>query len=127
MGTREQSTSPRAGETADAPLAAERPAASDLVAWLAALPGLVRPGIPRWDMTTRLPLHPLAVENANGDPRLVPALAIPGARRSPTGWTWTSSSASRPVASWLAAVVALAGNLPIPGLSGLLGPAGGGT
>ena len=36
---------------------------TDLVGRLASVPGLVRPGISSWDMTTRLPLHPLAVES----------------------------------------------------------------
>jgi orotate phosphoribosyltransferase len=51
----------------------------ELVSRLAAAPGLVRPGISHWDMMTRLPLHPLAVESAYGDPRLLHALAVPGA------------------------------------------------
>ena len=51
----------------------------NLVSRLAAVPELVRPGISHWDMNTRLPLHPLAVENAYGDPRLLPDLALPGA------------------------------------------------
>ncbi|TCC48548.1 orotate phosphoribosyltransferase [Kribbella pittospori] len=55
------------------------PARPDLVARLATTPGLVRPGISSWDMKTRLPLHPLSVENAYGDPRLLHDLAIPGA------------------------------------------------
>jgi orotate phosphoribosyltransferase len=52
---------------------------NELVARLAAVPGLVRPGISNWDMMTRLPLHPLAVENAYGDPGLLRAIAVPGA------------------------------------------------
>lgn len=52
----------------------------DLAARLATVPGLVRPGISSWDMTTRLPLHPLSVENAYADPRLLHSLAKPGAR-----------------------------------------------
>src|SRR5262245_3632926 len=56
------------------------PTEADLVARLATVPGLVRAGTSHWDMKTRLPLHPLAVENAYGDPRLLHALAIPGAR-----------------------------------------------
>ncbi|MFF0267707.1 orotate phosphoribosyltransferase [Kribbella sp. NPDC004536] len=50
-----------------------------LISRLAAVPGLVRPGISHWDMKARLPLHPLSVENAYGDPRLLPDLAEPGA------------------------------------------------
>ncbi|MER7246975.1 phosphoribosyltransferase family protein [Kribbella sp. NPDC000426] len=52
---------------------------TSLVSRLAAVPGLVRPGISHLDMKTRLPLHPLSVENAYGDPRLLPDLAEPGA------------------------------------------------
>ena len=52
---------------------------STLVARLATVPGLVRPGTSHWDMKTRLPLHPLSVENAYGDPRLLHDLAEPGA------------------------------------------------
>jgi orotate phosphoribosyltransferase len=52
---------------------------SDLIARLAKVPGLVRPGISRWDMKNRLPLHPLSVESAYGDPRLLHDLAEPGA------------------------------------------------
>lgn len=51
----------------------------DLATRLADVPGLVRPGISHWDMTTRLPLHPLSVENAYADPRLLHLLAMPGA------------------------------------------------
>src|SRR6478609_5281873 len=65
--------------------------ADDLVARLATTPGLVRAGISRWDMNTRLPLHPLAVENAYGDPALLHAWQS-RAWRSPTGWQWMSSS-----------------------------------
>jgi len=50
-----------------------------LVSRLATVPGLVRPGVSHWDMKTRLPLHPLSVENAYGDPRLLHDLAVPGA------------------------------------------------
>ncbi len=52
---------------------------TDLVGRLATVPGLVRPGISSWDMTTRLPLHPLAVESAYGDPRLLHDMAVSGA------------------------------------------------
>jgi NAD(P)-dependent dehydrogenase (short-subunit alcohol dehydrogenase family) len=38
---------------------------TDLVARLATVPGLVRPGIAHRDMKTRLPLHPLSNENAS--------------------------------------------------------------
>src|SRR6476661_1237746 len=55
------------------------PAVADLVGRLATVPGLVRPGVSSWDMTSRLPLHPLAVESAYGDPRLLQAIAVPGA------------------------------------------------
>lgn len=52
---------------------------TDLVARLATVPGLVRPGVAHWDMKTRLPLHPLSNENAYGDPQLLHDLAVPGA------------------------------------------------
>jgi orotate phosphoribosyltransferase len=52
---------------------------TDLVTRLATVPGLVRPGISHWDLKTRLPLHPLANENAYGDPQLLRDLAAPGA------------------------------------------------
>ena len=52
---------------------------STLVSRLAAVPELVRPGVSHWDMKTRLPLHPLSVETAYGDPRLLHDLAVPGA------------------------------------------------
>ncbi|MFI6831709.1 phosphoribosyltransferase family protein [Kribbella sp. NPDC050241] len=52
---------------------------TDLISRLAAAPGLVRPGIAHWDMKTRLPLHPLSIENAYGDARLLRDLAVPGA------------------------------------------------
>jgi orotate phosphoribosyltransferase len=41
----------------------------ELVARLATVPGLVRPGVAHWDMKARLPLHPLSNENAYGDLR----------------------------------------------------------
>ena len=44
---------------------------------MATVPGLIRPGISRWDMTTRLPLHPMVVENTYGDPQLLRAVARP--------------------------------------------------
>ncbi|GAA1133285.1 hypothetical protein GCM10009630_34300 [Kribbella jejuensis] len=50
-----------------------------LVSRLAAVPGVVQPGISQWDVKARLPLHPLSVENVYGDPRLLPELAVPGA------------------------------------------------
>jgi orotate phosphoribosyltransferase len=53
--------------------------APTLVARLASAPGLVRPGISCWDMMTRLPLHPLAVENAYADPELLRDLSAVGA------------------------------------------------
>jgi orotate phosphoribosyltransferase len=56
------------------------PTPFDLAARLATVPGLVRPGISHWDLTTRLPLHPLSVENAYGDPALLHALAVEGAQ-----------------------------------------------
>jgi orotate phosphoribosyltransferase len=84
---------------------------SNLVARLAAVPGLVRPGISHWDMKTRLPLHPLSVENAYGDPRLLHDLAVPGAafaRRQQADVVVGAETGGIP----LAAAVALAGELP---------------
>jgi orotate phosphoribosyltransferase len=52
---------------------------TDLVARLATVPGLVRPGVAHWDMKARLPLHPLSNESAYGDPQLLHDLAVPGA------------------------------------------------
>jgi orotate phosphoribosyltransferase len=52
---------------------------TNLVARLATVPGLVRPGISHWDMKARLPLHPLSIENAYGDPQLLRDLAVRGA------------------------------------------------
>jgi orotate phosphoribosyltransferase len=51
----------------------------DLITRLATVPGLVRPGVSYWDMTTRLPLHALAVENAYGDLALLRCMAAKGA------------------------------------------------
>jgi orotate phosphoribosyltransferase len=76
MNTKQQSV---AAHRARAALAALTPVVPDLIARLATVPGLVRPGISSWDMNIRLPLHPLAVESAYGDPRLLHALAVPGA------------------------------------------------
>jgi len=50
----------------------------DLATRLATAPGLVRPGASRWD-GTRTPIHPLALEAAYGDPRLLSALGARGA------------------------------------------------
>ena len=84
---------------------------TDLVARLATVPGLVRPGISSWDMKTRLPLHPLSIENAYGDPRLLNALAIPGAdfaRRLGVDVVVGAETGGIPIA----AAVSLAGDLP---------------
>jgi orotate phosphoribosyltransferase len=62
-------------------------------------------------MKTRLPLHPLAVENAYGDPRLLNALAVPGA-------TFADRLGAEVIVGAetggipLAAAVALVGDLP---------------
>ncbi|MEI8412317.1 MULTISPECIES: orotate phosphoribosyltransferase [unclassified Kribbella] len=82
-----------------------------LVARLASVPGLVRPGVSHWDLKTRLPLHPLSVENAYGDPRLLHDLAVPGvtfARRLGADVIVGAETGGIP----LAAAVALAGDLP---------------
>ena len=86
-------------------------AKADLVARLATVPGLVRPGISSWDMKTRLPLHPLSIENAYADPHLLNALAIPGAdfaRRLGVDVVVGAETGGIP----LAAAVSLAGDLP---------------
>jgi len=75
------------------------------------VPGLVRPGVSHWDMKTRLPLHPLSVENAYGDPRLLRDLAAPGAtfaRRLGVDVVVGAETGGIP----LAAAVALTGDLP---------------
>jgi orotate phosphoribosyltransferase len=62
-------------------------------------------------MTTRLPLHPLAVENAYGDPQLLHVLGVPGAtyaRRLGADVVVGAETGGIP----LAAAVALAGDLP---------------
>ena len=84
---------------------------TDLVGRLATVPGLVRPGISSWDMTTRLPLHPLAVESAYGDPRLLHDMAISGAAfadRLEVEVIVGAETGGIP----LAAAVSLAGGLP---------------
>jgi orotate phosphoribosyltransferase len=87
------------------------PVKADLVGRLATVPGLVRPGISSWDMKTRLPLHPLSIENAYGDPRLLNALAIPGAdfaHRLGVDVVVGAETGGIPIA----AAVSLAGDLP---------------
>ena len=86
-------------------------ARTDLVTRLAAVPGVVRPGISHWDMKTRLPLHPLSIENAYGDPRLLHDLATPGAtfaKQLDVDVVVGAETGGIP----LAAAVALAGDLP---------------
>ena len=46
---------------------------------LATAPGLVRPGVTRWD-DARTPIHPLSMESAYADPRLLRSLGARGAR-----------------------------------------------
>lgn len=78
--TRDAGTGPAPGtrpEWSDARY--ETAADPGLAARLATVPGLVRPGVCTWDLSTRLPLHPLAVESAYGDPELLRALAVRGA------------------------------------------------
>ncbi|WP_371402826.1 phosphoribosyltransferase family protein [Kribbella sp. NBC_00662] len=84
---------------------------TDLVARLATVPGLVRPGVAHWDMKERLPLHPLSVENAYGDPRLLPDLgtaAVDFARRLGAEVVVGAETGGIP----LATAVALAAGLP---------------
>jgi orotate phosphoribosyltransferase len=84
---------------------------TDLVARLATVPGLVRPGVAHWDMKTRLPLHPLSNENAYGDPRLLRDVAVPGAafaRRVGADIIVGAETGGIP----LATAVALNGDLP---------------
>jgi orotate phosphoribosyltransferase len=51
----------------------------ELAARLAAAPGLVRTGVSRWD-GGRTPIHPLSLESAYADPRLLRDLGARGAR-----------------------------------------------
>ena len=84
---------------------------TDLVGRLVTVPGLVRPGVSSWDMRTRLPLHPLSVENAYGDPELLHALAVPGAtfaHKLGVDVVVGAETGGIP----LAAAVSLAGDLP---------------
>lgn len=84
---------------------------TELVGRLATVPGLVRPGIAHWDMKTRLPLHPLSVENAYADPKLLHDLAVPGAdfaHRLGVDVVVGAETGGIP----LAAAVSLAGDLP---------------
>jgi orotate phosphoribosyltransferase len=84
---------------------------AELAARLAVVPGLVRPGVSHWDMTTRLPLHPLSVENAYADPRLLRELAAPGAdfaRRVGADVVVGAETGGIP----LATAIALSGDLP---------------
>lgn len=84
---------------------------TNLVARLATVPGLVRPGIAHWDLKTRLPLHPLSNENAYGDPQLLHDLALPGAafaHRLDVDVIVGAETGGIP----LATAVALAGDLP---------------
>ena len=83
----------------------------DLVARVATAPGLIRPGISRWDMTTRLPLHPVAVESAYGNPRLLHDVAVPGAAFAHQFGVDVIVGAETGGIP-LAAAVALAGDLP---------------
>ncbi|WP_433158154.1 orotate phosphoribosyltransferase [Kribbella sp. CA-247076] len=84
---------------------------TDLRTRLATVPGLVRTGVSHWDLKTRLPLHPLSLENAYGDPRLLHELAAPGvafARRLGADVIVGAETGGIP----LAAAVALDGDLP---------------
>ncbi|MFI7065189.1 orotate phosphoribosyltransferase [Kribbella sp. NPDC050124] len=90
---------------------AVQPVGNDLATRLASVPGLVRPGVSHWDMKTRLPLHPLSVENAYGDPRLLHDLAVPAvafARQLDADVIVGAETGGIP----LATAVALAGDLP---------------
>src|SRR3954452_13230814 len=51
----------------------------ELAARLATAPGLVRPGAALWD-DARTPIHPLSMESAYADPRLLSDLGVRGAR-----------------------------------------------
>src|ERR1700754_2427549 len=61
------------------PLLTPRRAARLLALRLATAPGLVRAGAARWD-DGRTPIHPLSLENAYADPRLLQDLGARGAR-----------------------------------------------
>ena len=54
-------------------------APDELATRLATAPGLVRPGAARWD-GERTPIHPLSMESAYADPRLLRDLGARGAR-----------------------------------------------
>ena len=54
-------------------------AADALATRLATAPGLVRAGVSRWD-DDRTPVHPLSLESAYADPRLLRDLGVRGAR-----------------------------------------------
>jgi orotate phosphoribosyltransferase len=60
-------------------LFSDEPSADALATRLATAPGLVRAGAARWD-GGRTPIHPLAVESAYADPRLLRDLGARGAR-----------------------------------------------
>src|SRR3954463_4000543 len=52
---------------------------SPLARRMTTAPGLVRPGVTRWD-DARTPIHPLSMESAYADPRLLRSLGARGAR-----------------------------------------------
>jgi orotate phosphoribosyltransferase len=77
---------------------------------LAAAPGLVRPGAARWD-GTRTPIHPLSLESAYADHRLLRDLGARGARFArELGVDVVVGAETAGVP--LAAAVSLAGGLP---------------
>ncbi len=57
----------------------DQPIADSLATRLAMSPGLVRPGVSRWD-AGRTPVHPLSMESAYADPALLRDLGARGAR-----------------------------------------------
>lgn len=77
---------------------------------LAAAPGLVRAGAARWD-GSRTPIHPLSLENAYADPKLLQDLGARGARFARAlGVDVVVGAETAGVP--LAAAVSLAGGLP---------------
>jgi orotate phosphoribosyltransferase len=92
-------------------LVAKRGHGSDeLAARLAAAPGLVRPGSALWD-DVRTPIHPLSMESAFADPRLLRDLGVRGARFARELGAEVIVGAETAGVP-LAASIALAGGLP---------------
>ena len=89
----------------------DSPRPTELVERIAVAPGLVRSGVSSWDLKNRLPLHPLAVESAYGDPGLLRDLAVEGAAAA-RGFGAEVIVGAETGGIPLAAAVALVGDLP---------------